>query len=118
MMAKRLYSFICLLFNTALSEVWFFLKSINFYAYITVFIIFCAPLPSKHFFCHVVLPERTALAKGCFSALLYHTQIAIRMSQFNSWVAGARERFLPKETQQQPGTAPRYCTWNLVYHAG
>ena len=28
------------------------------------------------------------------------------MSQFNSWVAGARVSFLPKETQQQPGTFP------------
>ena len=28
------------------------------------------------------------------------------MSRFNSWVAGARVRFLPKETQQQPGIDP------------
>ena len=31
-----------------------------------------------------------------------------------SWVAGARVRFLPKETQQQPRIDPGHRTWNLA----
>ena len=36
------------------------------------------------------------------------------MSRVDSWVAGARVRFLPKETQQQPGIDSRHRTWNLA----
>ena len=36
------------------------------------------------------------------------------LSREDSWVAGARVRFLPKETQQQPGIDPGNRTWNLA----
>ena len=46
-----------------------------------------------------------------FSCALSHNR---NMSRFNSWVAGARVRFLPKETQQQPGIDPGHRNWNLA----
>jgi len=46
-----------------------------------------------------------------FSCALSHYH---NMSWFNSWLAGARVRFLPKETQQQPGIDPGHQTWNLA----
>ena len=46
-----------------------------------------------------------------FSCALSHNH---NMSWFNSWEAGARVRFLPKETQQQPGIDPGHRTWNLA----
>ena len=45
-----------------------------------------------------------------FSCALSHKSHT--MSQFNSWVAGARASFLPNETQQQPD--PGHQAWNLV----
>ena len=48
--------------------------------------------------------------RGCFSAVprLSHNH------RFKSWMAGARVRFLPKETQLQPGIDPGHRTWNLA----
>ena len=55
----------------------------------------------NHFFLNVISSGKTASARGCFSAVPSHT-----MSRFNSWVAGMRVSFLPKETQQQPDIEP------------
>ena len=48
------------------------------------------------FFLNVILPGRTASARGCFSAVPCHTQITIFPGLAAGWPAGARVRFLPK----------------------
>ena len=68
-------------------------------------------IPTQHviffFFLFVMLfHQGDSISQGLFfSCALSHKH---NMSHFNSWVAGARVRFLPKETQQQPGNLSAY----------
>ena len=56
------------------------------------------------FFFFFVIYRGDSVSQGLFfSCALSHNH---NMSRFNSWVAGARVCFLPKETQQQPGIEP------------
>ena len=55
--------------------------------------------PYSFFFEFFFTKEDSISQRLFFSCALSHTNY--NMSQFNSWVAGARVRFLPKETQHQ-----------------
>jgi len=63
----------------------------------------------------VILPGRQRQPGAVFQLCPVTQSQYVR---FNSWVAGARVRFLPKETQQQPGIDPGedpgHRTWNLA----
>ena len=61
---------------------------------------------------HILSVKPWGVSQGLFfSCALSHNH---NMSRFNSWEAGARVCFLPKETQQQPGIDPGHRTWNLA----
>jgi len=66
--------------------------------------IFVPPTLAPFFFFVMLFHQGDSISQGLFfSRALSHKH---NMSHFNSWVAGARVRFLPKETQQQPGIDP------------